>query len=54
MQVNEELYDKMSESGWSNNVRKLTVPKQSARAWEMKAGQTCRIVVPEGSQVLKN
>lgn len=49
--VNEDLFERLSQSSRKNIVQKLTVPKKSAKAWEVKAGQTCRFIVAHGPQV---
>ena len=51
LQVDRTLYDSLSQSGWSNIQQTFTVPARSGKAWELKAGQTCRIVIANGSQV---
>ncbi|ELT91537.1 hypothetical protein CAPTEDRAFT_152338 [Capitella teleta] len=49
--VDRELYERLSLSGWNNVLKKLTVPARGGLAWELKAGQTCRIVTAYGPQV---
>lgn len=50
-QVDSSLYSRLSESAWRNIQETFTVPARSGLAWEVRAGQTCRVVTGHGSQV---
>lgn len=50
-----KLYDGIAntahQTGGREKVQSFTIPIRSAKAWEVKAGQVCRILTPEGPQV---
>lgn len=47
-----EFYDRLArETGRRSLVEKFVVPIRSGKAWPVRAGQLCRIVVIEGPQV---
>ena len=51
--VNHAHYDDLRHNALlGKTILKLEVPKKSARTWEMKKGDLCRITVTHGSQVL--
>lgn len=47
----EEIANTAHRTGGREKVQSFTVPIRSAKAWEVKAGQVCRILTPEGPQV---
>jgi uncharacterized protein YcgI (DUF1989 family) len=50
--VDRALYDRLArETGGRTLVERFVVPIRSGRAWPVRAGQLCRIVVIEGPQV---
>ncbi|KAJ9597636.1 hypothetical protein L9F63_011505 [Diploptera punctata] len=50
--VSHALYDDLRHRALlGETILKLEVPKKSARTWEMKKGDLCRITVTQGSQV---
>ncbi|ASR34582.1 hypothetical protein BAY61_05820 [Prauserella marina] len=50
--VDRGFYDRLAESeDRRENVERFVVPIRSGRAWEVEAGQICRISTPEGAQV---
>ena len=50
--VDRDLYGRLaSETGRRTLVNEFVIPIRSGRAWTVKAGQLCRIVVVEGPQV---
>lgn len=52
LDVDRPFYDRLArETGRRSLVEQLVVPIRSGRAWPVRAGQLCRIVVIEGPQV---
>ena len=51
LQVDGNLYQRLSESASANVIQRFTVAKCSGKAWQVKAGQVCRFIVSEGPQV---
>jgi uncharacterized protein YcgI (DUF1989 family) len=52
LEVEHPFYDRLArETGSRTPVRRFVVPIRSGRAWPVRAGQLCRIVVVEGPQV---
>ena len=50
--VDRELYGRLSSEGGAHTlVDEFVIPIRSGRAWTVRAGQLCRIVVVEGPQV---
>jgi len=50
--VDRDLYGRLaSETGRRTLVNQFVIPIRSGRAWTVKAGQLCRLVVVEGPQV---
>jgi uncharacterized protein YcgI (DUF1989 family) len=50
--ANQEFYRRLGETMESRTlVNKFVIPIRSGKAWEVRAGQICRIVVVEGAQV---
>ncbi|KZF22248.1 meiotic chromosome segregation protein [Xylona heveae TC161] len=53
--LNKPLYKAIADTGSVSGARKLVnsfnLPIRSGRAWEVRAGQVCRIITPEGPQV---
>jgi uncharacterized protein YcgI (DUF1989 family) len=50
--VDRALYGRIArETAGRRLVEKIDVPARTGRAWEVKAGRICRIVLPEGPQV---
>ena len=47
----QSVADTATQPGAREKVDSFTVPIRSGRAWEVKAGQVCRILTPEGPQV---
>lgn len=45
------FYDRLATAPGRTLAQELTVPIRSGRAWELRAGQVCRIVAVEGPQV---
>jgi uncharacterized protein YcgI (DUF1989 family) len=52
LEVDRAFYDRLArETAARTEVDRFTVPIRSGRAWPVRAGQLCRIVVIEGPQV---
>jgi len=52
LEVDRAFYDRLArETAARTQVDRFTVPIRSGRAWPVRAGQLCRIVVIEGPQV---
>ena len=50
LDVDRGLYDRVAAAD-RTLVNEFTIPIRTGRAWEVRAGQLCRIVAPEGPQV---
>jgi len=51
LDVDRGFYDRIASAPGRKLVEQITVPIRSGRAWEVRAGQVCRIVAVEGAQV---
>lgn len=51
LDINREFYDRVASAPGRALVEELTIPIRTARAWEVRAGQVCRIVAVDGPQV---
>lgn len=51
LEVDRELYGRIAAAPGRTLVHQLTVPIRTGRAWEVRAGQVCRIVAVDGAQV---
>jgi len=52
IEVDQGFYDRLgNDTETRSQVDQFTVPSRSGRAWPVRAGQICRIVVVEGPQV---
>jgi uncharacterized protein YcgI (DUF1989 family) len=50
--VDRDLYGRIArETGERRLIERIDVPARTGKAWEVGAGQVCRIVLPEGPQV---
>lgn len=53
--IDRHLYEAIAKTaetqGQRSRVQSFTIPIRSGKAWEVKAGQVCRILTPEGPQV---
>lgn len=47
----QSIADTATQPGAREKIDSFTVPIRSGRAWEVKAGQVCRILTSEGPQV---
>jgi uncharacterized protein YcgI (DUF1989 family) len=51
LDVDRGFYDRIATAPGRRLVDQVTVPIRAGRAWEVRAGQVCRIVAVEGAQV---
>ena len=54
LDVDKALYDRIAETAETDGRllhEQFVLPIRSGQAWEVKAGQVCRIVAVEGAQV---
>jgi len=51
LDVDRGFYDRIAAAPGRRLVEQITVPIRTGRAWEVRAGQVCRIVATEGAQV---
>ena len=51
LDVDRAFYDRIAAAPGRRLVEQITVPIRTGRAWEVRAGQVCRIVATEGAQV---
>lgn len=51
LDVGRGFYDRIAVAPGRRLVEQITVPIRTGRAWEVRAGQVCRIVAVEGAQV---
>ena len=51
LDVDRGFYDQLAATPHRQLVEQVTIPIRTARAWEVRAGQLCRIVAVQGPQV---
>jgi uncharacterized protein YcgI (DUF1989 family) len=51
LDVDRGFYTRIAQADGRTAVTEFTVPIRSGRAWQVRAGQVCRITTPEGPQV---
>jgi uncharacterized protein YcgI (DUF1989 family) len=51
LDIDRGFYDRLASAQERQLVEQVTIPIRTARAWEVRAGQLCRIVAVQGPQV---
>ena len=54
LQVDRDLYTRISESAAKNQVSKSTIPIKTGMPFEVLAGQTIRVIAAHGPQVTEH